>query len=75
MEKRTEMKIKVNNCFDCPLKYMSGYEGEEYSCTIDEKRREVYLRDTKNSVDTIKYETKKEWCPLINENYIVSLKT
>lgn len=68
------MQRKVNNCFDCPLKYMSGYEGEEYSCTIDEKQRIVYLRDCKNHVDAIKYETKKEWCPLLNESYTVYFK-
>jgi len=66
-------KLKVNNCEDCPLKYMSGYEGEEYTCSIDKNKRKVYFRNTINHIDSIKMKDKKKWCPLNDDDYTIDL--
>ena len=61
------MKIIVKNCRECPFTFMSGYESEEYSCSIDEKKRNVFKRNLKKHLDLIKFEDEKEWCPLKKE--------
>lgn len=67
------MIIEVKSCEDCPLKFDSGWEGEEYTCSIDEERRIVYNNGW-NKNPKIEFKDDKEWCPLKKEDYIIKLK-
>jgi len=79
MEKKLKHKnileINVNSCQDCPFKYNSGFEDEEYSCFIDDQNRNIYKRNTIQHVDVIKLIDKKDWCPLINKTVIIKKNT
>lgn len=66
------MEYKVKNCKDCPFKFNTGYEGEEYSCSIDDEMRVVYRRDSVIHEDIVKFEDDKEWCKLKTEQVIIT---
>lgn len=61
---------EVNSCRDCPLKFMSGWEDEEFSCGASDEMRTVYSRSKQQNW----LAEPPHWCPIGNGSYTIKLK-